>query len=54
MNVTQLHYARQGIVTEEMELIRENEKREGLADKYFSGEREARLRVKVSVPTSFW
>ena len=46
MNVTQLHYARQGIVTEEMEFvaIRENEKREGLADKYFNGEREARLR----------
>lgn len=46
MNVTQLHYARQGMITEEMEFIaiRENEKREGLADKYFSGEREARLR----------
>ena len=46
MNVTQMHYARQGIVTPEMEYIaiRENEKREALADKYFNGEREARLR----------
>lgn len=46
MNVTQLHYARQGMVTPEMEYIaiRENEKRESLVDKYFNGERETRLR----------
>jgi phosphomethylpyrimidine synthase len=34
MNVTQMHYARRGIVTPEMEFIaiRENQRREGLAD----------------------
>jgi phosphomethylpyrimidine synthase len=32
-NVTQMHYARQGIITPEMEYIaiRENQKREGLS-----------------------
>jgi phosphomethylpyrimidine synthase len=34
MNVTQMHYARQGIITPEMEFIaiRENQKRDGLSD----------------------
>ncbi|HSI57092.1 MAG TPA: phosphomethylpyrimidine synthase ThiC [Ideonella sp.] len=45
-NVTQMHYARRGIVTPEMEFvaIRENGQREWMAEYLSSPEREARLR----------
>jgi phosphomethylpyrimidine synthase len=45
-NVTQMHYARQGIVTPEMEYIaiRENGKRDWMKDYLGDAEREARLR----------
>jgi len=45
-NVTQLHYARQGIITPEMEYIaiRENGKREWMREYLGDPEREARLR----------
>ncbi len=45
-NVTQLHYARKGIITPEMEYIaiRENQKREALFEQFSSEEREARLK----------
>ena len=45
-NVTQMHYARQGIVTPEMEYIaiRENGKREWMKEYLGSAEREARLK----------
>ncbi len=45
-NVTQLHYARRGIVTPEMEFvaIRENQRREWMAAYQADAEREARLR----------
>ncbi|MBL0945162.1 MAG: phosphomethylpyrimidine synthase ThiC [Hydrogenophaga sp.] len=45
-NVTQMHYARQGIVTPEMEYvaIRENGKREWMQEYLGDAEREARLR----------
>ncbi|AOS78098.1 MULTISPECIES: phosphomethylpyrimidine synthase ThiC [Hydrogenophaga] len=45
-NVTQMHYARQGIVTPEMEYIaiRENGKREWMREYLGDAEREARLR----------
>jgi phosphomethylpyrimidine synthase len=45
-NVTQMHYARQGIITPEMEYvaIRENLRNEALRAKYFDAEREARLK----------
>jgi phosphomethylpyrimidine synthase len=45
-NVTQMHYARQGIVTPEMEYIaiRENGKREWMKEYLGQAEREARLR----------
>ncbi len=44
-NVTQLHYARRGIVTPEMEFvaIRENQKREWMAPYLADAQREARL-----------
>ncbi len=46
MNVTQMHYARRGIVTPEMEYVavRENGKREWMADYLADAGREARLR----------
>lgn len=45
-NVTQLHYARQGIITPEMEYvaIRENQKREALIKEACDSERETRLK----------
>ncbi|PPE70705.1 phosphomethylpyrimidine synthase ThiC [Caldimonas thermodepolymerans] len=45
-NVTQMHYARRGIVTPEMEFvaIRENQKREWMRQYLGDAEREARLR----------
>lgn len=45
-NVTQMHYARQGIITPEMEFvaIRENLRNEALRAKYHDAEREARLK----------
>lgn len=45
-NVTQLHYARQGIITPEMEYvaIRENQKREALLREASDSERETRLK----------
>lgn len=45
-NVTQLHYARQGIVTPEMEYvaIRENQKRAALSEEKANSEREERLK----------
>ncbi|MRX27991.1 phosphomethylpyrimidine synthase ThiC [Kangiella sp. HZ709] len=45
-NVSQLHYARKGIVTPEMEYIaiRENQKREALFEQFSNEEREARLK----------
>jgi phosphomethylpyrimidine synthase len=45
-NVTQMHYARRGIVTPEMEFvaIRENARREWMAEYLADAEREARLR----------
>jgi phosphomethylpyrimidine synthase len=44
-NVTQMHYARQGIITPEMEFvaIRENLRNEALREKYYDEEREVRL-----------
>ncbi|MDZ4102217.1 MAG: phosphomethylpyrimidine synthase ThiC [Hydrogenophaga sp.] len=46
MNVTQMHYARRGIVTPEMEYVavRENGKREWMAEYLGDAAREARLR----------
>jgi phosphomethylpyrimidine synthase len=46
MNVTQMHYARRGIVTPEMECValRENGKREWMAEYLGDAAREARLR----------
>jgi phosphomethylpyrimidine synthase len=45
-NVSQMHYARQGIITPEMEYvaIRENLHNEALRAKYYDAEREARLK----------
>ncbi len=45
-NVSQMHYARQGIITPEMEYvaIRENMRNEQLRQKYFDAEREQRLK----------
>ena len=45
-NVSQLHYARKGIVTPEMEYVamRENQKREALDNEFTTPEREARLK----------
>ncbi|WP_251358508.1 phosphomethylpyrimidine synthase ThiC [Kangiella sp. TOML190] len=45
-NVTQLHYARQGIITPEMEYIaiRENQQRAALQQEFSNDEREARLK----------
>ncbi|GAA6135242.1 phosphomethylpyrimidine synthase ThiC [Oceaniserpentilla sp. 4NH20-0058] len=45
-NVSQLHYARQGIITAEMEYValRENQKREALINEFTTPEREARLK----------
>lgn len=45
-NVTQLHYARQGIITPEMEYIaiRENQAREALQNEFTTEERNARLK----------
>lgn len=45
-NVSQLHYAKQGIITAEMEYIaiRENQRREILQQQYHDQEREQRLR----------
>jgi phosphomethylpyrimidine synthase len=45
LNVTQMHYARQGIITPEMEFvaIRENLRNEALREKYYDAEREVRL-----------
>ena len=45
-NVTQLHYARRGIVTPEMEFValRENGRHEWMAEYAGNAEREARLR----------
>lgn len=45
-NVSQMHYARQGIITPEMEFvaIRENLRNQALRDKYFDAEREERLK----------
>jgi len=45
-NVSQLHYARQGIITPEMEYValRENQMREALANEFTTQEREARLK----------
>ena len=44
-NVSQLHYARQGIITPEMEYIaiRENQKREALSNEFTNDERNKRL-----------
>jgi phosphomethylpyrimidine synthase len=44
-NVTQMHYAKKGIITPEMEFvaIRENLRNEALREKYFDSERETRL-----------
>ncbi len=44
-NVTQLHYARQGIITPEMEFIaiRENEKRQELRERFANVDRDKRL-----------
>lgn len=45
-NVTQMHYAKQGIITPEMEYvaIRENIRNQTLREKYFDAEREERLK----------
>lgn len=45
-NVSQMHYARQGIITPEMEYvaIRENLRNQALREKYFDAEREERLK----------
>ncbi len=45
-NVTQMHYARKGIITPEMEFIaiRENMRNDALREKYFDAEREGRLK----------
>lgn len=44
-NVTQMHYAKQGIITQEMEYvaIREQMRNDALREKYFNAERETRL-----------
>jgi len=54
-NVSQLHYARKGIVTPEMEYVamRENQKREALENEFTTPEREARLKgnnMGASIP----
>lgn len=54
-NVSQMHYARQGIITAEMEYvaIRENQKREALINEFNTEERSARLkgnRMGASIP----
>ena len=54
-NVSQLHYARKGIVTPEMEYVamRENQKREALENEFTTTEREARLKgnhMGASIP----
>ncbi|MFT7110927.1 MAG: phosphomethylpyrimidine synthase, partial [Psychrobacter glaciei] len=56
-NITQLHYARQGIVTTEMEYvaIRENQSREALENEFTTPEREARLKgnhMGASIPAT--
>jgi phosphomethylpyrimidine synthase len=56
-NITQLHYARQGIVTTEMEYvaIRENQSREALVNEFTTPEREARLKgnhMGASIPAT--
>jgi len=55
MNVTQMHYARQGIITPEMEYIaiRENQKRDGLSEmmlKQHSGENFGKAMPKEITP----
>ena len=47
-NVTQLHYARKGIITPEMEYIaiRENQARESLVNEFTTDERNQRLKGK--------
>jgi transcription termination factor NusA len=54
-NVSQLHYARKGFVTPEMEYVamRENQKREALENEFTTTEREARLKgnhMGASIP----
>lgn len=54
-NVSQMHYARQGIITAEMEYvaIRENQKRQALINEFNTDERNARLkgnRMGASIP----
>lgn len=54
-NVSQMHYARQGIVTAEMEYValRENQKREALVNEFNTDERSARLKgnhMGASIP----
>jgi phosphomethylpyrimidine synthase len=54
-NVTQLHYARQGIITPEMEYVamRENQRTEALENEFNTPEREARLKgnhMGASIP----
>ncbi|EAT10985.1 phosphomethylpyrimidine synthase ThiC [Bermanella marisrubri] len=45
-NVSQMHYARQGLITPEMEYValRENQMREALANEFTTEERQARLK----------
>ena len=55
LNVSQLHYARKGIVTPEMEYVamRENQTREALENEFTTPEREARLKgnhMGASIP----
>lgn len=54
-NVTQMHYARQGIITAEMEYVamRENQKREALVNEFNTDERSVRLKgnhMGASIP----
>jgi phosphomethylpyrimidine synthase len=55
LNVSQLHYARKGIVTPEMEYVamRENQSREAIENEFTTPEREARLKgnhMGASIP----
>jgi len=55
LNVSQLHYARKGIVTPEMEYVamRENQTREAIENEFTTPEREARLKgnhMGASIP----
>jgi phosphomethylpyrimidine synthase len=54
-NVSQMHYARQGVITAEMEYVamRENQKREALVNEFNTDERSARLKgnhMGASIP----